>query len=235
MCTINELILIIKEYNRLTNPKYVYKSDNAIELGTFLKSSNTKSKYILCMQDAKSGNSLGMNDVGFILESHNKYDEARKWYRKSSNLNDIIGMYNLSKILLIDGSHYDKKESVKLLVKSINLGSILSVRNICASENNIYYKELFNIEINKHNAENKKSLLKMMIMTLQKVIERKNINVKEILYILENYSKYQREFDTKDLRIPKEHKIKIKKIYLNVMPITIPLELNNLIIDYIIL
>ena len=42
MCTINELILIIKEYNRLTNPNYVYKSDNAIELGTFLKSSNTK-------------------------------------------------------------------------------------------------------------------------------------------------------------------------------------------------
>ena len=93
MCTINELVLIIKEYNRLTNPNYVYKSDNAIELGTFLKSSNTKSKYILCMQDAKSGNSLGMNDVGFILESRNKFDEAQKWYRKSSNLNDIVGIF----------------------------------------------------------------------------------------------------------------------------------------------
>ena len=152
-------------------------SNSAGHLGSILRN-NTAEKITWCLPSANKGDSLSINNVGFIHWKDGNEEKAIEWLTRSANLKNPVAMYNLWEI-------YDNKDKIEesyiWLVRAANLGYQPSIDIVPARE--VLSDNIYNILININIPGIKANLLKNRL--------KKDINISELINIFLTYANIQ--------------------------------------------
>ena len=208
-----------------SNILYREKGRVALDIGSILLN-NTTEKLTWCLPSANKGDSLSLNNVGFIYQEDDDEEKAIEYFTKSANLKNSIAMYNLGKIYISKPWGNNSEEAYNWIVKSANLGYIDAIKHISNEMIEDLSDNLYNILIEIKIPKIKAKLLENRL--------KKNIDIQELINIFISYNKIQNSNNyLSDIQLSNVQKYIILNEFEQYIPISIK-PLRMIIMEYLV-